>query len=546
MPDLDVIIAIGSTGVKALENCIHLANAGALDRDQMRVIIIDKDAENEETAHVTRLNNRTIAANNIAGNMDFFRTKFDIRVWPFNNALAEIRNDDHGAGDTFHDYVFENPNTDDILLNMTHRNQVQNWELDRGFYGRPNIGATLFKLVTEISGNINRIHQDDPNLNGDPRTKELAANAEFKNLKTDVVSGQFSSINVFVVGSVFGGTGASIFPNVARMIRKLLPGNCRVGGALVLPYFSVTPPDNDARRVDSSEFIKRTKVALEQYHSQGIIGGNNALFDALYFVGDKPFNNTGAYALGGKKQKNHTHVVDLYSGYAVCDYFNQNGQNPGLKLAWLSAQPFNAMTLDHLPDHLAERLTKMAYFSYFNCASIWPTILQDNREINQPLGRYVSKVCGLRRRGIGEDRRNYENERNEKFQSFKDNSKKIAEVCYEYLKNLYDLSLNGIDWKAYDEQGTLNLQGQTVNLYNDKTLGALINTCQQNGLGGAEEPEEPVVPILENCRLTDGQGDDFRTITTNFLNECVHNAAEIGIGPFYQLVYDNVNGGNGQ
>jgi hypothetical protein len=68
--------------------------------------------------------------------------------------------------------------------------EEQNVSLDKGFYGHPAIGATLFKKVM---------------------------NDDKENLMKKVTAGEhriddFES-RVFIFGSIFGGTGAAILPN---------------------------------------------------------------------------------------------------------------------------------------------------------------------------------------------------------------------------------------------------------------------------------------------------------------------------------------------
>ena len=51
-------------------------------------------------------------------------------------------------------------------------------------------------------------------------------------------------VRIFIISSIFGGTGASGFPNIARRIKavqkeKNVTSNFYLGGALMLPYLAV-------------------------------------------------------------------------------------------------------------------------------------------------------------------------------------------------------------------------------------------------------------------------------------------------------------------
>ena len=58
---------------------------------------------------------------------------------------------------------------------------------------------------------------------------------------------QGHEVRIFLVSSIFGGQGASGFPSIARLIRKILEQKgiqegVYIGGALMLPYFKFPKP----------------------------------------------------------------------------------------------------------------------------------------------------------------------------------------------------------------------------------------------------------------------------------------------------------------
>ena len=97
--------------------------------------------------------------------------------------------------------------------------------LDEGFRQRPALGAAVTLKNVSASSSI------------------------WKNLIEALqASGHGASVRVFLVASIFGGTGASGLPTVARLLReeiqrRNLAERVKLGALLLLPYFSFPPPD---------------------------------------------------------------------------------------------------------------------------------------------------------------------------------------------------------------------------------------------------------------------------------------------------------------
>lgn len=174
-----------------------------------------------------------------------------------------------------------------------------NLGLSIGFQGNPNIGTVVFNEYFR-----------DPSYG-------------YQNFVNDFGEGD----RVFVVGSIFGGTGSSGFPQLIKRFRqsgnKVSGGNntaltnAPVGGCLVLPYFKVKPKADSP--IDSMTFYSKAKAALT-YYNQEI----NSLMDEIYYVGcDKrlaPYENIK----GGKDQKNDAHLVEMISAMSIIEFANRD------------------------------------------------------------------------------------------------------------------------------------------------------------------------------------------------------------------------------
>lgn len=503
---MNVIIAIGSTGVKALESCIHLSNAGLMEgtglgSSNFEVIIIDKDMKNGAREKSQNLiaslrNTRDDLEGINRNNFPFFKTDFELENWSFDDVINRFN-----PGVNLFDIVKTTPD-DQILLNAIHSRRVQEWNLERGFYGFPNIGATLFKLITETI--------DKPD----------SGNEAFIAIRDRLRDGRDNELNLFITGSIFGGTGASIFPNVAQLVRSLAGNNTRVrvGGALVLPYFAVTPNvGEDGILINSEEFLIRTKVALEQYHNWNIChaDGNN-LFNSLFLIGDQRYNHTGRYANGGAEQDNHFHLVDMYTGYSICDFFNKIGGEGdhyrGVYVAQLATEAIDTCTFANLPTDFNEKSRKMARFSVFLCAMVLPSLMT-----NSPLNGYLGVAFG-RTRFAGKHKASPE-ERD----GFVGKIKEIAKLNIKFLEFLYDLSLNGIDWRDIDERNQRpNTADRNVNLFNHEELNKLINISKQNVRDDATEIrwyDENGDGSINRIIFDEGEGLTLNEIKRSILNK---------------------------
>ncbi len=170
-------------------------------------------------------------------------------------------------------------------------------ELDmaKGFKGNPNIGSVVFHKL-----------KDSP---------------EYATFASQFQPGD----KVFIVSSIFGGTGASGFPELVKAIRHDNTHHdlqsAVIGASLILPYFKLdTPTDSaDTGAIDHTLFNTKTKAALGYYKSAGI----NDIVNAIYYVGDENMDNY-VYAEGEQRQQNKAHVVEFVAATSIIQFLKDN------------------------------------------------------------------------------------------------------------------------------------------------------------------------------------------------------------------------------
>ena len=192
----------------------------------------------------------------------------------------------------FKDFIGYNTleDSDKALCAALFSDKNLNSDMKVGFKGNPNIGSVVLNQFSDST--------------------------IFKNIANSFQQGD----KIFIVSSIFGGTGASGFPLLLKNLRtndqlpNNLINNAKIGAISVLPYFSLKS-DSDSE-IDSSTFVSKTKSALGYYEQN--ISNNNSL-DALYYIGDN-ITNALENCEGGKDQKNPAHLIELVAALAILDF----------------------------------------------------------------------------------------------------------------------------------------------------------------------------------------------------------------------------------
>ena len=225
--------------------------------------------------------------------------------------------------------------------------------LDLGFRGRPSIGAAVMakKALVDDYTSVQ---------------KETAWLNLVKKVNSDV--GENGSAQIFLAGSIFGGTGASGLPTIAGLLRKLFKDNCkngtvRIGGALLLPYFSFEPtPGEKQLFAYSDHFLTNTKAALRYYANTGGSG-----YDSIYFIGDSSMTPTKNFSVGASTQCNDAHIVDFFAAMAALHFYHEknfadNGDN---KLYYIAHQDIDKIQWNDLPAIKMDNGTTMSVKKIF-------------------------------------------------------------------------------------------------------------------------------------------------------------------------------------
>lgn len=215
--------------------------------------------------------------------------------------------------------------TIDNLNNQTNDTQetAGSKEKFRSYIGLANLGAddinnffvdTLFS-TKNLNSPLSVGFKGNPNV-GTVVLGEMIEGAEwFKSFKQHCNKDD----RVFIISSIFGGTGASGFPLLEKKIKlaenEPAVKNALMGAVTVLPYYGLKDPATTGSDIDSANFYTKTKAALAYYT-------DTVKSNYLYYVGEKSMKQV--YENDEKKQEDYANFIELVAASALFDFLKRN------------------------------------------------------------------------------------------------------------------------------------------------------------------------------------------------------------------------------
>jgi hypothetical protein len=367
------VFAVGGTGARVLRSLTMLMAAGCkLPKDTTIVpVILDYDLKNGDTTITGDVLNkyqiiRKTALKDVPCQEDYFFGAPIIRLDQIpvaNGASPKIGKTFYvsveGQDNTFGHYIGydlltkgetedEDLSTTKELLNSLYNNDPKSpnkelhLKLNVGFKGNPNIGAMVFDHWIQSR----EFQFFEENIGKDDR--------------------------VFIVSSIFGGTGAAGFPKLVQSIKssaKTNVQNTKIGSAIVMPYFRFG--DDEQSAITASIFNSKTKAALSYYGTCGL----NKDINAIYYLSDTVNQAEGTYnnVEGGAEQHNEAHIIELLAATSIIDFANREDEdleetNRAYEFG-LEKELEGRLNISHFHSTSQERyldnLTKLTYFMQF-------------------------------------------------------------------------------------------------------------------------------------------------------------------------------------
>jgi len=355
-----VFIAVGGTGAKVAQSLVSLLAMGApLGRDGDRLLgaksaedylsiwRIDPDAKSGAADALTTVLDDYHALQKNLG-IDPARPS-DNRLWSLRVDPVENVNVIEKIAETGQNSLGRilNSNVDpggERILSTLYTTLDREQDITQGFYQKPFIGSALLANAGEELKKYMRAVNPGQN---DPK-----------------------AVRFFICGSLFGGTGASGVPVLAKVVKDYFKDTVTVAGCALGPYFRPPQPpdlvvpegpngekelqdllDRGATQQEIDAFIQAVKAANPQFNLRDeqvrqILGGYYAkpeeilnraanslsfyqrfgskIFDRLYFVGHPHPTNYDrhvGWSNGGPTQANPSHGLEYVAALTALDFF---------------------------------------------------------------------------------------------------------------------------------------------------------------------------------------------------------------------------------
>jgi hypothetical protein len=301
------VFGIGGTGSRVIKSLTMLLASGMKPStfDTIIPILIDPHKDLKELNECKKLIrlyskiNERVYQDTTNVPDGFFRTKMTtLKSVATDKTLKDDIEFDERHNEPFGDFINKtgirqkSPSTLD-LLSLLYSDKNFSQPLSVGFKGNPHMGSMVLNSII-----------------GGP-----AYNA----FKSTFASGD----RIFIVSSVFGGTGAAGFPLLLQNFRQSDNAHIRdsyIGALSVMPYFKLSEPGATSD-IDSNDFMTKTKSALTYYTRPDF----TSLYDSMYYIAD-PDKQTDPYTNDEHKQDNKAHIVELLGAFSIFHFAANRAQ----------------------------------------------------------------------------------------------------------------------------------------------------------------------------------------------------------------------------
>lgn len=296
------VFCIGGTGIRVMKS-ITMLMAGGMSTHGYTVvpIILDPHLDLDEKKNLHSLinsyediyrrstQNGSSVLNPLSG---FFNS--EIKTIDDLNGTKNDTHQDSGSKEKFGQYInlsglSANDLNNNLVKTLFSRKNLDN-QLSVGFKGNPNVGTVVLGEMIE----------------GADWFEAFKSQCE----KDD---------RVFIISSIFGGTGASGYPLLEKKIKmsenEPTVKNAVMGAVTVLPYYGLKDPIQSGSDIDSANFYTKTKAALAYYHG-------TVMSDYLYYVGEKSLKQI--YENNEKKQDDKANFIELVAASALFDFLKKD------------------------------------------------------------------------------------------------------------------------------------------------------------------------------------------------------------------------------
>ncbi len=322
------VLGIGGTGMRCIESLIHLCAMGMFDDTDIHLLALDTDKNNGNFSRLKEVKEAYVnskgldKADRVAGKDNFFSANIKYYEFSPNYEQKSTFKKVFNYGDTQYN---EREKAD--LADLVLSENVEDFNLRHGYRAQTHLGSMMmYHSIIEAA--------------------KSQQNSEMKKFLQELIrASQSGTPKVFILGSVFGGTGASSIPIIPQAISKaaeiLSNGAANVlkstyfGSTLLTAYFSFKSPssgelDNQKIIATSDKFALNSQVAMMFYEDDATV---RSTYQKFYMMGtdglgwdpmQRESDKISETITGGEKQKNDSHYIELLAACAALDFYSED------------------------------------------------------------------------------------------------------------------------------------------------------------------------------------------------------------------------------
>ena len=295
------VFCIGGTGIRVMKSVVMLMAGGMRTNGYTIVpIILDPhlDLEEKKNLHTLIDSYKEIYEHTIhqgSSTLNPLDGFFHAEMRTIDELNDQLNDTQQSAGskEKFGSYIGQaNLGLHDVnnfLIETLFSTKNLNSPLSVGFKGNPNVGTVVLGDMIE----------------GADWFKSFKMHCE----KED---------RVFIISSIFGGTGASGYPLLEKKIRMAenepAVKQALMGAVTVLPYYGLRDPSTTGSDIDSANFYTKTKAALAYYQ-------HTVQSDYLYYIGEKSLRQV--YDNDERKQDDKANFIELVAASSLFDFLRR-------------------------------------------------------------------------------------------------------------------------------------------------------------------------------------------------------------------------------
>jgi hypothetical protein len=314
------VLGIGGTGMRCIEAFTHLCAMGMFDRTDVHLLALDTDKDNGNFTRLKNLKDAYIKTKGVNRQQSALENTFfsaNLHYYQFSPDYSKLST--FSALFNYGDTKYNDPDTA-AIADLLFSDDTKDFDLKHGYRAQTHLGSLLMyhSIIDEVKSNDR---------------------SDLKRFIQELISACSSGKpRVFILGSVFGGTGASSIPIIPKAIKEAaalisdatdIERNAYFGATLLTSYFSFPLP-NDSEKAKqkviatSDKFALNSQAAMMFYESDETV---KKTYQKFYMIGTEtiewqPSKVKDKIITGGESQENDSHYIEFLAAFAAWHFFN--------------------------------------------------------------------------------------------------------------------------------------------------------------------------------------------------------------------------------